>query len=107
MPSRQDLERHDVEGFGIVYIEASACGKPVVAGCTGGAPEAVLDGETGLLVDPEDPKAISDALIRILVDSDLATRLGKRGRERAEREFAWSVVAARVDSIVESMVSGR
>ena len=105
MPSRQDLENLDVEGFGIVYIEAGACGKPVVAGRSGGVPEAVLDRQTGILVDPEDPKAISDALTEILADPALATRLGRLGRERAEREFAWPVIAARVDSIIEQMVA--
>lgn len=77
------------EGFGIVLVEASATGKPVVAGLSGGCPDAVRDGETGLLVDPLDPDAIGTALIRILSNQELAARMGANGRDWVTRELNW------------------
>jgi phosphatidylinositol alpha-1,6-mannosyltransferase len=77
------------EGFGIVFLEASACAKPVIAGRAGGAPEAVLDGKTGLLVDPEDPAELMEAISKLRSDRHLAGRLGAAGKERVRREFTW------------------
>lgn len=79
----------DVEGFGIVFLEANACGKPVIAGNSGGVSEAVLDGETGLLVDPSDASAVIGACMRLLADPELCRRLGEAGRRRVERDFRW------------------
>lgn len=78
-----------VEGFGLVCSEAHAHGKPVVAGATGGLPEAVLHNQTGLLVDPSDPEAIADALVTVLADANVALHLGEYGRQRVERELNW------------------
>lgn len=75
------------EGFGIVYLEAARFGKPAVAGRAGGAPEAVVDGETGILVDGESPAEVAAAVTRLLTDQQLAERLGRCGRERVLREF--------------------
>ena len=75
------------EGFGLVYLEAAAFGKPVVAGRAGGTAEAVLDGVTGLLVDGEDPRAVADACIQLLSDTGLAAALGAAGRARVLAEF--------------------
>lgn len=72
-----------VEGFGLVYLEAGAHGLPVVAHAIGGVPEAVLDGETGLLVRPEDPAALAAAFARLINDAELRRRLGAAGRARA------------------------
>ncbi len=80
-----------VEGFGLVFTEAHAHGKPVVAGKSGGAIEAVADGETGLLVEPEDADALAAALIRVLTDSELARKLGELGRLRVDNELNWRV----------------
>jgi phosphatidyl-myo-inositol dimannoside synthase len=91
------------EGFGIVYLEANAHGLPVVAGAVGGATDAVVHGETGLLVDPQDHVAVADALVALLSDRDLAARLGRRGRERAGR-FSWEAAAERVESELLSLV---
>jgi phosphatidylinositol alpha-1,6-mannosyltransferase len=77
----------DVEGFGIVYLEAGLLGRPVVGSRTGGVPEAVLDGRTGLLVTPDDPTALADAIQKLMDDPELASRLGFEGRKRAEHEF--------------------
>ncbi len=83
----------DVEGFGIVYLEANAYGKPVIGGLSGGVSDAVLDGETGLLVNPGDRGEIADAAIRLLKDRDLAERLGRQGKLRVEREYRWELQA--------------
>ncbi len=80
-----------VEGFGLVFTEAHAHGKPVVAGKSGGAIEAVADGETGILVEPEDADALAAALIRVLTDSELARKLGELGRLRVDNELNWRV----------------
>ncbi|MBD3372878.1 MAG: glycosyltransferase [Candidatus Coatesbacteria bacterium] len=80
----------DVEGFGIVYLEAGAYGRAVVAGRSGGVSEAVLDGETGLLVDdPDSAEGIARVLDSIYADPGLAVELGRKARERVNREFGW------------------
>jgi len=94
MPSR-NLYGQPIEGLGLVYLEANLYGLPVIAGDTGGVSDAVVDGETGLLVNPEDPAAIASAIIRLLSDPDLATQLGTAGRARVLEEFTWQQVAAR------------
>jgi phosphatidylinositol alpha-1,6-mannosyltransferase len=88
------LMEQRVEGFGISIVEASACGIPVVAGRSGGIPEAVREGETGLLVDAERADAVSDALRTLLDDSGLRARLGAAGRRAAETYYNWDRVAA-------------
>ena len=77
------------EGFGIVYLEANACGKPVVGGDSGGVRDAVVHGVTGLLVDPQDNEALFEALDRLIGNKDLRDLLGKQGRERVVDEFQW------------------
>ncbi len=104
MPSRQDLETSDVEGFGLVFLEANACAKPVVGGYSGGVPEAIIDGVTGLLVKPHDPGDIANALRRLLGDSDLANRLGRQGYLRVVRDFDWTRVGERVQEILNSIL---
>ena len=94
MPSR-DLYGQPIEGLGLVYLEANLCGLPVIAGDTGGVSDAVVDGETGLLVNPEDPAAIASAIVRLLSDSDLAAQLAAAGRARVLEEFTWERVAER------------
>ena len=79
----------EVEGFGIVYLEAGATGKPVVAGRSGGAAEAVEDGRTGILVEAAEPKAIGLSVSRLIRDRDLALRMGAAGRTRVETRFTW------------------
>ena len=84
------------EAFGIVYIEAMACGCPVVASPTGGTPEAVTDGQTGLLVPPDDVAAVARALERLLGDAPLRRRLGDAGRKRVLDYFAMDRYVLRV-----------
>jgi len=93
--------RGQVEGFGLVFAEAQAYGKPVVAGRSGGVVDAVLDGETGLLVEPEDPEALADAIVRLIEDPELARRLGENGRRRVEAELNWGRFTERLlDALV-------
>jgi phosphatidyl-myo-inositol dimannoside synthase len=103
MPSRAPAEADDVEGFGLVFLEANACAKPVIGGRSGGISDAVMDGVTGLLVNPHDPEEIADALTRLLSDADLAFRMGQQGRLRVVRDFAWARVADRVQGVLGSL----
>jgi phosphatidylinositol alpha-1,6-mannosyltransferase len=89
MPSRSRLAGLEVEGLGIVYLEASACGLPVVGGLSGGAPDALLEGETGFAVDGRNPLAVADAVIRLLDDPKLAKKMGERGRQWIIDEWEW------------------
>jgi phosphatidylinositol alpha-1,6-mannosyltransferase len=93
MVSRDIPEKGDVEGFGIVYLEANLFGKPVVAGRSGGVPDAVLNEQTGLLVNPHDPQEVASAIVRLLRDPELAERLGTNGRNRVRDEFTGSAAA--------------
>lgn len=88
MPAGEAPGGH-VEGFGLVFAEAAAHGKPAIAGRSGGMPDAVRDGETGLLVTPEDPDATAAAIDRLLSDRAYATQLGDAGRRRVETELNW------------------
>ncbi|MBI1338316.1 MAG: glycosyltransferase [Phycisphaera sp.] len=92
----------DVEGFGIVYIEAAACGKPSVAGKVGGMPEAVLNNQTGLIVDGHDQSAVDAALLKMLTDADERQRLGKQALDRA-RELDWQRVFENIHELVEGL----
>jgi phosphatidyl-myo-inositol dimannoside synthase len=78
-----------VEGFGLVFTEANAYGKPVVAGRSGGVVDAVLEGETGLIVEPDQPEALADAILSLLDDPARGRELGENGRRRVETELNW------------------
>jgi phosphatidylinositol alpha-1,6-mannosyltransferase len=92
------------EGFGIVFLEAAACGVAQVAGRSGGADEAVVHGETGLVVDdPSDPGHVAGALRRLLTDDGLRRRMGKAARRRVERGFAWDVLAHRLAAALQDV----
>ncbi|MBU6317548.1 MAG: glycosyltransferase family 4 protein, partial [Acidobacteria bacterium] len=85
------------EGFGIVFLEAAACGVPQVAGRSGGAHEAVDDGVTGLVVQrPDEPRDVAAALERLLDDPAERARMGTAGRDRAVRDFSYEVLARRL-----------
>jgi phosphatidylinositol alpha-1,6-mannosyltransferase len=91
MPSRSRLFGLEVEGLGIVYLEASSCGLPVIGGSSGGAPDAVLDGETGYVVDGNDLTAISTQIVRLLSDEKLRKEMGERGRKWAIENWRWEI----------------
>jgi phosphatidylinositol alpha-1,6-mannosyltransferase len=96
MISRSIPETGDIEGFGIVYLEANLLKKPVVAGDSGGVPDAVVHGETGLLVDPTDSQAVAGALITLLQDRSLAQQLGQQGYDRVVTQFSSDAAAEKV-----------
>lgn len=103
MPSRHRQEFGDVEGLGLVYLEANACAKPVVGGRSGGVPDAVIDGVTGFLVDPSSPEDIASAIGRLLSSPELAARLGRQGRDRVLAEFTWRHFMDRIRRICEDI----
>lgn len=104
MPSRH--EPPAVEGFGIVFLEANACERAVIGAHTGGIPDAVVDGETGLLVPPDDPPALAAALVELLSNQPLRERLGRQGRQRVLDAFTWDHVAGRVADVLAEVSSG-
>ncbi|GII64357.1 glycosyl transferase family 1 [Sphaerisporangium krabiense] len=101
MPCRTRRAGLDVEGLGIVYLEASACGLPVVAGDSGGAPDAVLDGETGYVVDGRDVPMVAGRLAALLRDRALAAELGRAGRAWVESRWRWDTQAARLAELLD------
>ncbi|MER6323594.1 glycosyltransferase family 4 protein [Streptomyces coelicoflavus] len=100
MPCRTRRGGLDVEGLGIVYLEASATGLPVVAGDSGGAPDAVLDGETGWVVHGEDPNESADRITALLADPDLRRRMGERGRSWVEEKWRWDLLAEHLKALL-------
>jgi phosphatidylinositol alpha-1,6-mannosyltransferase len=102
-PSREIQHKNykHVESFGIAYLEAQAAGKPVIATRIGGIPEAVLDNQTGILIPPDNPKALAQALIKLLTDEELARQLGEQGRERVKREFDWEKQVGKIVKILD------
>jgi len=92
------------EPFGLINLEAMACGTPVVASRVGGIPEVVVDGETGLLVEPGDPAALAAALRRVLDDPARAARMGEAGRRRVEAHFSWDRIAERTMEIYRQAI---
>lgn len=105
MPSRYLESTGSVEGFGIVYLEAGACEKVVIGGNSGGAPEAVGDSQTGILVDPTDTIDIANKIINILINHNLAKEIAHNAHRRAKDEFSHNIVAKRFDAIIERYVS--
>ena len=95
MCSREDRTRRGIlaEGFGLALLEASACGKPVIAGQSGGVPDAVQDGITGLLVNPVDSEAVAAAIIKVLREAGVANTMGENGRKWVESEMNWTRAA--------------
>jgi len=106
MPCHSRFGGLEVEGLGIVFLEAAACGKPVVAGRSGGSAEAVCDGATGLVVEGTEPKSVAIALARLLGDPAAAGRMGLAGRARVEAEFTWDVSAAALAGVLRDAVLG-
>ena len=101
MPSRSRLAGLEVEGLGIVYLEASACGLPVIAGNSGGAPDAVLEGETGLVVDGTKKEDVAAATIALLLDADRSKAMGLRGRQWIIQEWRWDIWSARFAELLK------
>ncbi|MFI5857077.1 glycosyltransferase family 4 protein [Streptomyces parvulus] len=100
MPCRTRRGGLDVEGLGIVYLEASATGLPVVAGDSGGAPDAVLDGGTGWVVRGEDPAESADRIVTLLADPELRRAMGERGRAWVEEKWRWDLLAEHLKALL-------
>ncbi|NBM14881.1 glycosyltransferase family 4 protein [Streptomyces sp. GC420] len=100
MPCRTRRGGLDVEGLGIVYLEASATGLPVVAGDSGGAPDAVLDGETGWVVRGGSAEESAERISVLLKDAELRRRMGERGRQWVEEKWRWDLLAERLKTLL-------
>jgi phosphatidylinositol alpha-1,6-mannosyltransferase len=101
MPCRTRRGGLDVEGLGIVYLEASATGLPVIGGDSGGAPDAVLEGESGYVVDGRSAEQTADRVATLLADPARAERMGARGREWIEAEWRWDLLAERLHALLD------
>src|SRR4029077_9477249 len=95
----------EAEGFGIVFLEAAACGVPSVAGRSGGSHEAVADGETGYVVAPRDVEAVRAAIAALMGDDELRTRMGEAARRRALEEFSYDRLAALLEPVAQGRLS--
>ena len=104
MPCRTRGRGLDVEGLGIVYLEAQASGVPVIAGDSGGAPETVTPA-TGIVVGGRDTDALSDSLIRLLDDAELRQRMGQAGRRHVLDNWTWDTMAARLRNVLSGTAS--
>jgi phosphatidyl-myo-inositol dimannoside synthase len=100
MPCRTRGRGLDVEGLGIVFLEASACGLPVIAGRSGGAPETVQEGVTGHVVDGRDAAKIADRIIPLLADPDAAATMGAAGRAWVKSAWRWDTHASRLSTLL-------
>ncbi|MEE2059829.1 glycosyltransferase family 4 protein [Rhodococcus artemisiae] len=107
MPCRTRGAGLDVEGLGIVYLEASATGVPVVAGRSGGAPETVRDGETGFVVDGTSVSAVATAITGVLADPDRAVTMGTAGRQWVSSQWRWDVLGAKLRQLLGARRNGR
>jgi phosphatidyl-myo-inositol dimannoside synthase len=100
MPCRTRLGGLEVEGLGIVYLEASATGLPVVAGNSGGAPDAVLPGRTGVVIDGAAVAAVTEEIVSLLLDPERARTMGECGRQWVQQEWRWDVLAGRLHELL-------
>ncbi|MEE8551170.1 MAG: glycosyltransferase family 4 protein [Gemmatimonadota bacterium] len=107
VPSREVTKDVPIEGFGIVYVEAGACGTPSIGGRGGGTNESIDDGVTGLRVDSDSPSEVAGATIQLLKDREMAQRFGRAGREFAVSNYDWSIQAKRLGGFLADLASGR
>lgn len=106
MPCRTRLGGMDVEGLGLVFLEAQACGVPVVVGDSGGAPETVVDGVTGLVVDGHDQQAVTAAVVGLLSDRARSRHMGAAARQHVESTWDWSVIGGALRSAITAAEAG-
>lgn len=101
MPSREISEKGDIEGFGITYLEANACEKPVIGSKGGGASEAIVEGENGFLVNPINNDEIAKTCATLLSNPDLSKKIGQNGRKRVIQEFNWDNICQKINKVFE------
>jgi phosphatidylinositol alpha-1,6-mannosyltransferase len=102
--SRDRPDDGGAEGFGLVFLEANSFGKPVLGGNSGGIPDAVIEGTTGLLADPESIVSVAEQAICLLTNAEFANRLGRQGRERVLRELTWTAAARGLRQAAENTI---
>jgi phosphatidyl-myo-inositol dimannoside synthase len=107
MPCRSRLFGLDVEALGAVFLQAAAVGRPVVAGHSGGAPETVIAGETGVVVDPGSPAAVADAIAPLLADHSTAAGMGRAGAAWVHREWTWEAMTGRLEGLLAAIGAGQ
>jgi phosphatidylinositol alpha-1,6-mannosyltransferase len=100
MPCRTRRHGLDVEGLGIVYLEASAAGLPVIGGDSGNAPDAIRAGETGYVVPGHSPAEVADRLVHLLTDPAGARAMGEKGMAWVDQEWRWDLVAERLQRVL-------
>jgi phosphatidylinositol alpha-1,6-mannosyltransferase len=100
MPSRSRFGGLEVEGLGIVYLEASACGLPVIAGNSGGAPDAIIEGVTGYAVDGNNVDEIAQKVIALLRDLPAAQKMGEQGRKWVIDKWRWDIWARKFQELL-------
>jgi len=106
-PNRSRWGGLEQEGFGVIFLEAQAVGRPVIAGDSGGSPETLVPGETGLLVDGDDPASVVAAIVELLTNREHARTMGAAGREFVRREFDWDDIVAGLRDDLTAVVAGR
>jgi phosphatidylinositol alpha-1,6-mannosyltransferase len=107
MPCRTRKWGLEVEAFGAVFLQASAVGRPCVAGDSGGAPEAVLHGETGLVIDGNEVDEVAEAILHLLDDREGAAKMGAAGADRVHREFTWDALSTRLRGLLIDAMDSR
>lgn len=107
MPSKEIHTKYGVkaEGFGIGFLEAGACGRPVIGGKSGGIPDAVIDGNTGILVNPKNLLELRDAIIKLLKDGALRKQMGDNARKRIEENFTVQRIIEQTEKVFLSVIS--
>lgn len=105
MPNREEPDKGEVEGFGLVFLEANACGVPVIGGNSGGVPEAIAHGVSGYLVNPYDLTDLTWRVLALLGNRTLARQMGAAGREWAQRQFSWERAAQQLQALNEEVAA--
>ena len=101
MPSRN--ENDDIEGYGLVYVEENSCQKPTIGGDSGGVYDAIIDGQTGLLVNPNDIQDIASKIVYLKNNRNISTQLGIHGRQRVIKELNYEYMAQRFHNTIMQM----